>query len=360
MTSAKAWYFRRDLVFRFDAHTSRGPLRQKPSWFLVLFDPQAPDEFGLGECSLIPGLSPETEDEVAAGLERLVKGINAMGFDLLNPVVGEIEQPAVRMAWDMARRDYQHGGRRVLYESPFVEGEEGIPINGLVWMGDIETMWQRLREKVEAGFRVIKLKVGSLDFEAECELLRRARREWGGADHLELRVDANGAFAPGEALDKLHRLSEFALHSIEQPIAPGQWDAMAHLCRDSPVPIALDEELIGVNGREDKIQLLTALQPAYLILKPSLLGGLRAADQWADLAEARNIGWWATSALESNIGLNAIAQWAAYRQVSRPQGLGTGQLFENNFPSPLRIVGDRLWYDPTYPWRVELPEERSA
>lgn len=352
MTSAKARFVRHDLHFQFDARTSRGALDSKPSWFLMLVDPNGDGEVGIGECSLIPGLSPENVTEAEAALERLAKGINAMGFDLVNPVVSDIQHPAVKMAWETARLDYQHGGRRLLFDTPFVRGEEGIPINGLIWMADRDTMWSRIEEKVEAGFSVIKLKIGALDFTEELRLLQNIRKTYGDASKLEIRVDANGAFAPEEALEKLKRLSEHGLHSIEQPIAAGQWEEMHRLCRETPIPIALDEELIGLHGRDRKKQLLVSIRPQCIILKPSLIGGLHESSEWADLAEDLNIGWWATSALESNIGLNAIAQWAAHRNVQRPQGLGTGQLFHDNFESPLVIRNQRLWHDPIRPWRL--------
>ena len=352
MTSAKARYIRHDLHFRFDARTSRGALSSKPSWFLLLEDPHDDSNAGIGECSLIPGLSPEREAEAGAALERLVKGINAMGFDLLNPVLADFQHPAVKMAWETARLDYQHGGRRLLFDTPFVRGEEGIPINGLIWMADRNTMWSRVEEKMKAGFRVIKLKIGALDFDEELRLLKDIRKTYGDATKLEIRVDANGAFAPEKALEKLQRLSECDLHSIEQPIAAGQWEAMQRLCARTPIPIALDEELIGLNHWEQKKQLLETIRPQFIILKPSLIGGLQESSEWADLAEGLDIGWWATSALESNIGLNAIAQWTAHRKVEKPQGLGTGQLFHDNFESPLVIRDQRLWHDPIRPWKL--------
>jgi L-alanine-DL-glutamate epimerase-like enolase superfamily enzyme len=237
----------------------------------------------------------------------------------------------------------QQGNR--LFDTPFSRGEVGIPINGLVWMGTFEEMSQRIEQKLEQGFRCVKLKIGAIDFEAEMSLLKKIRQRFGPRD-VELRVDANGAFPYGEALYKLELLSQYALHSIEQPIRQGQWGNMAELCRDAPLPIALDEELIGVNDPEQKRQLLQIVKPAYIVLKPSLHGGMQGCREWIDTARDLGVGSWITSALESNIGLHAIAQFcsAVYGPAIRlPQGLGTGQLFTDNIPMSLEIRGDQLW-----------------
>lgn len=227
----------------------------------------------------------------------------------------------------------------------FLRGRQGIPINGLIWMGNFDEMYQRIEEKMKAGFRCIKLKIGAIDFERELELLSHIRKHFS-PEQIELRVDANGAFSPEDALRKLEQLNEFQLHSIEQPIRAGQWQAMKQLCATTPFPIALDEELIGINERERKIELLDTIRPQYIILKPSLHGGIQGSQEWIALAAERGIGSWVTSALESNIGLNAIAQWCATLQPSLPQGLGTGLLFTDNVDYPLHIQGDCLWYHP--------------
>ena len=212
-------------------------------------------------------------------------------------------------------------------------------------MGNFDEMYHRIEEKMKAGFRCIKLKIGAIDFEKELELLAHIRQHFS-PEQIELRVDANGAFSPTDALDKLKRLSEYQLHSIEQPIRAGQWEEMAKLCEQTPFPIALDEELIGVNDRPTKEALLDTIRPQYIILKPSLHGGISGSEEWIELAAEREIGSWVTSALESNIGLNAIAQWTATLMPTLPQGLGTGLLFTDNIDYPLHIEGDCLWYDP--------------
>lgn len=234
-------------------------------------------------------------------------------------------------------------GTYALWDTPFSRGEEGICINGLIWMGDHDAMYSQIREKLEAGFRCVKLKIGAIGFEEELDLLRFIRRHFP-AREVELRVDANGAFAPAEALDKLKRLAELDLHSIEQPIRAGQWDEMAGLTSVSPLPVAFDEELIGHCSLEAKRRLLDVLHPQYIVLKPSLHGGFSGCREWIEEAEKRNVGWWITSALESNVGLNAIAQWCATWHTRMPQGLGTGMLFTDNVPMPLEIRKDCLWY----------------
>ncbi len=233
----------------------------------------------------------------------------------------------------------------MLFDTAFSRGEVGIPINGLVWMGNYDEMLQRLEQKLEQGFRCVKLKIGAIDFEQELELVRRIRQRFSFHE-VELRLDANGAFPYEEALYKLELLSQYAVHSIEQPIRKGQWAYMAELCRESPLPIALDEELIGVNDREMKSHMLNVIKPAYIVLKPSLHGGMTGCREWIEAAKDHEVDSWITSALESNIGLNAIAQFcsAVYGDsITMPQGLGTGQLFTDNIPMPLEIRGDHLW-----------------
>jgi o-succinylbenzoate synthase len=252
--------------------------------------------------------------------------------------------PSIRFGVETALAHYQARSLQ-FWHTPFSKGKEGIPINGLIWMGNFDEMYQRIEEKMKTGFRCIKLKIGAIDFEKELELLAHIRKHFT-PEQIELRVDANGAFSPTDALEKLKRLSEYHLHSIEQPIRAGQWDEMAKLCECTPFPIALDEELIGINNRQQKIELLDTIQPQYIILKPSLHGGIGGSEEWIELAAERGIGSWVTSALESNIGLNAIAQWTATLMPTLPQGLGTGMLFTDNIDYPLHIEGDCLWFDP--------------
>jgi L-alanine-DL-glutamate epimerase-like enolase superfamily enzyme len=252
--------------------------------------------------------------------------------------------PSMLFGLETAMRHYETGSFR-LWNTPFARGEAGIPINGLVWMGDYDYMLEQIETKMAQGFRCIKLKIGAINFENELDLLRHIRRRFSEKE-ITLRVDANGNFSTGDALTKLNRLSELGIHSIEQPVKAGQWEAMAALCRQTPVPIALDEELIGVNNFSDKQKLLDIIHPQYIILKPTLHGGIAGATEWIRLAQSKKIDWWATSALESNIGLNCIAQWAATFGNPLPQGLGTGLLYANNIPMPLEIKGDCLWFNP--------------
>ncbi|MGD1840471.1 MAG: o-succinylbenzoate synthase [Thermonemataceae bacterium] len=259
--------------------------------------------------------------------------------------------PAIHFALEIAFQDLQQGGKRQLFENDFSNGTAPIPINGLIWMGPKSIMLQQIKEKLAAGDRCIKLKIGAIDFEEELALLKYIRTQFG-SEEVIVRVDANGAFKPEEALEKLKRLAELALHSIEQPIATQQWEKMAKLCEQSPLPIALDEELIGVVDRK---ALLATIQPQYIILKPSLLGGWAASEAWIALAKKHNIGWWMTSALESNIGLNAIAQFTgnlSLHPTATYQGLGTGQLYHNNIPSPLEVNGGWLHYRSHVNWEV--------
>ncbi|HMM10736.1 MAG TPA: o-succinylbenzoate synthase [Bacteroidales bacterium] len=337
------------LVFRFAAGTSRGVLTNKHGWIIRLTDVHNPLKTGVGECSLIPGLSPENTSDLEARMAQLTG--EAADF---RHIVHDLREafPSLAFAVETALLDLENGGKMRLFPSAFVEGKQGIPINGLIWMGEIEEMKERFAEKIKEGYTTIKLKVGALNFDDELALLKGIRNEYSPAD-LSLRLDANGAFAPHEALEKLKRLSEFHIHSIEQPIKPGQPEQMSELCQKSPVPIALDEELIGVRDHQ-MFSLLNGIRPQYIILKPSLLGGLSRSREWMDTAESLGIGWWVTSALESNIGLNAIAQWTASLNTTIPQGLGTGQLYHNNFASPLYISRAQLWHNPDVAWSLPL------
>ena len=334
----KASFQKHTLRFKRPGGTSRGVLTTKDLWILKVWDDVRPDITGLGECSIIYGLSPDPMERYEEKLTELTQHIHKAD------TVDLSDFPSVRFGLETALLDLRRGGERVLFPSEFTRGKKSIPINGLIWMGSFRYMREQIIEKLNFGFDCIKLKIGAIDFEQELSLLKMIRREFG-REQLELRVDANGAFKPQEALEKLKRLSDFSIHSIEQPVKPGQWETMADLCRQSPVDIALDEELIGIADTMVP-HLLDVIRPHYIILKPSLLGGFERSNRFIKEAEKRNIGWWVTSALESNIGLNAIAQWTATLNNSMPQGLGTGSLFTNNFSSPLEVVrGGRLRYN---------------
>jgi o-succinylbenzoate synthase len=336
------------LHFKQPAGTSRGVYTTRNVWYIVITDTKNPKHFGVGECAPLPALScddvPEYLDVLTKTSRRLEENMKT-NFENALTSLEELEAyPSIRFGVETALAHYQARSLQ-FWHTPFSKGKEGIPINGLIWMGNFDEMYQRIEEKMKAGFRCIKLKIGAIDFEKELELLAHIRKHFT-SEQIELRVDANGAFSPTDALDKLKRLSEYQLHSIEQPIRAGQWQEMAELCKNTPLPIALDEELIGINNRQQKIELLDTIQPQYIILKPSLHGGIGGSEEWIELAAERGIGSWVTSALESNIGLNAIAQWTATLMPTLPQGLGTGMLFTDNIDYPLHIEGDCLWFDP--------------
>lgn len=324
------------LTFRFDARTSRGSMRCKDTYLVRITDDRG--RCGWGECALFKGLSHDDRDDYESRLGEACKRIDDNSY--LSPY------SSIRFGIDTALANLANNARGIVFDNDFCRGKLSIPINGLIWMGDKATMAERIAEKLAAGFKVLKLKIGGIDFDEELDLLRLIRSTFP-ADELEIRLDANGSFAPHEAMSKLERLAAFDIHSIEQPVKPG-----LRLPGISPIAIALDEELIGLHTDEQKHQMLRSLKPDYIILKPALCGGLNEATQWADTAEAEGVGWWATSALESNIGLNAIAQWVAGRGIARPQGLGTGQLFSNNIASPLTLNGDRLSYNPQGQWSL--------
>ncbi len=335
-------------VFNFKqaAGTSRGVLNHRTSYHLVVWNDQEPEIKGIGECSTIKGLSPDPWDSYEKILNEIQEHPEPSQTWLKE---GLKNFPSIRFGLETALLDLQTGGQRILFPSDFTKGQTGIPINGLIWMGTEEFMQQQIREKIDAGFHCIKLKIGAIDFEKELELLRFIRKQFTEKE-LELRVDANGAFAPGEALEKLKRLGELGIHSIEQPIRQQQWDEMARLCELTPVPIALDEDCIGLKTREEIRAMLHHIRPQHVVLKPSLLGGFNLSNLFIEEAELANTGWWVTSALEGNIGLNAIAQWTATLKNPMPQGLGTGQLFTNNIPSPLYIGDAKLNFDPAGAW----------
>lgn len=323
------------LQFKTPAKTSRGEYKTRQVWFLML---QENGETGIGECAPLPGLSSETPKQVEKLLNEIYisPGIFIRHPDLTSKV------SSVRFALETAWQDLQNGGNQQLFPSAFSKGEKGIPINGLVWMGDENYMKKQILEKIAAGFRCIKLKIGGIDFEKEIKILKAIRKEYD-ANQITLRLDANGAFNPVNAMEKLNRLAPLQIHSIEQPISNGLWREMANICSESPIPIALDEELIGIYSKSEKEKLLEKIRPKYIVLKPSLHGGFSGCNEWIELAETLGIGWWATSYLESNFGLNAIAQWAFYKNAKGFQGLGTGALFTNNLASPLEIRGGELW-----------------
>lgn len=334
----------RMLHFKQPAGTSRGIYTTRKIWLLELTADEMPGRKGIGECAPLPDLSCDASPDYEQTLKEMCRNMELTGtidYDLLRPY------PSMLFGMETALLHLQCGTTS-LSDTPFARGEEGIPINGLVWMGSFDEMLGRLEEKMKAGFRCVKLKIGAIDFEKELELIRHIRRHFS-KDEIELRVDANGGFSPDDALDKLNRLAQYDIHSIEQPIKQHQWNVMAALCAASPLPIALDEELIGVNDTAQKALLLDTIRPAYIILKPSLHGGMHGSREWIDMANERGIGSWITSALESNIGLNAIAHFTALTygsHITMPQGLGTGALFTDNIEMPLEIRGDQLWFCP--------------
>ncbi|MBW3546214.1 MAG: o-succinylbenzoate synthase [Bacteroidetes bacterium] len=347
--------YKHTLNFHFSAGTSRGVLHQKDSWFIQV---SAAGRHGIGEAGPLPGLSPEGAD-LEAYWPGVLKSLQKFPLpEAIEDVYDTAAEAAagiasIQFALETALLDWLMGGRRLLFDSHFSRGTTCIPINGLIWMAERETMRKRIDEKMAQGFSCLKLKIGAIDFEEELSLLQYIRSQYS-ADSLTIRVDANGAFSPADAPNKLARLAAWDLHSIEQPIKPGQAESMRALCKISPVPIALDEELIGVVERDKMEQLLDSIMPPSIILKPSLLGGIAATESWIKLARERGIGWWLTSALESNIGLNAIAQYTATHQPVLPQGLGTGQLYTNNMPSPLQVDKGVLCYQPQQAWDLSL------
>ncbi len=323
--------------FKQPAGTSRGVYTERKSWLVYLSDGQ---QTGVGECAPLPNLSCDDIPNYTTVLAQFCADLCQTGeinYDALR------DYPSMLFGLETALLSLHHSS--LLFDTAFSRGEVGIPINGLVWMGNYEEMLQRIEDKLAQGFHCIKLKIGAIDFEQELDLVKRIRDRFSFHE-VELRLDANGAFPFEEALYKLELLSQYQIHSIEQPIRQGQWAYMAELCRESPLPIALDEELIGVNDPEMKAHILRVIKPRYIILKPSLHGGMQGCREWIDAAREQGIGSWITSALESNIGLNAIAQFASAvygDDIRMPQGLGTGQLFTDNIPMPLEIRGDRLW-----------------
>ncbi|MDE5874366.1 MAG: o-succinylbenzoate synthase, partial [Muribaculaceae bacterium] len=327
------------LHFKEPGGTSRGVLTEKPTFLIKVYDENDPSRFGIGEAAVFPGLSPEADGNYVWKLTEL----------LANVAIGKptdlSRHSSIQFGFEQALYDFTNDCRGIYFPSPFTAGENEITINGLVWMGDFDRMIERIDEKVKAGFHCLKLKVGAIDWQREVEMIEYVRRKYSERE-LMIRVDANGGFTMENALPRLRRLSELGIHSIEQPIKAGQPELMAFLCSVSPLPIALDEELIGIYDANQRAALLDTIKPAYIILKPALCGGFSGGMEWIGLAEERGIGWWITSALESNVGLNAIAQWTAHIDAHGPQGLGTGGVFTDNFVTPLHLEGDKLLFDP--------------
>jgi O-succinylbenzoate synthase len=335
------------LDFKSPSGTSRGIMTKKETWFIIL---ENGDKKGIGECGILRGLSVDDRPDYEEKLQWTCRNIH-LGKDLLWESL--LEFPSIQFGVEMAFQSLASETPFLLFPSNFTNGTESILINGLVWMGEEAFMKQQIETKLAAGYRCIKLKIGAINFETELQLLGFIRKHFS-PDQVEIRVDANGAFSVSEALTKLQQLSKFHLHSVEQPIRPNNQIAMKDLCNKAAFPIALDEELIGVFTLEEKKQLLQNIKPQYIILKPSFVGGFRGAQEWISIAEKFGIGWWITSALESNIGLNAIAQWTYLQNNSMPQGLGTGALYTNNFNCPLVVLEGKLWYQKQLVWDVNL------
>lgn len=342
-----ATYQKHTLNFKQASGTSRGVLKTKDTWFIII---ASEGKKGIGECGMFRGLSVDDRPDFEEKLQWVCQNIH-LGLD---PLLKElVEFPSLQFGLEMAFLDLESKTAFELFPSKFTSGEDAIPINGLIWMGSEAFMREQIESKIEEGFSCIKLKIGAIDFQTELDLLKSIRTHFSAED-IELRVDANGAFSSDEALEKLKRLSDYQLHSIEQPIKQGQVEEMARLCESTPIDIALDEELIGVFDGSEKYDLLQTIQPQYIILKPTLVGGFHGSDAWINAANANGIGYWITSALESNVGLNAIAQWTYTLQSDRPQGLGTGGLYTNNIDSPLRVKNGTLQYIKKNNWNFNL------
>jgi o-succinylbenzoate synthase len=352
--SLRSSYFQKTFQFGFKARTSRGLMKDKSSWFIRLWDDSDPTVYGIGECGPLKGLSPDFTPDFESTLAEVLQKLNGANLtevqsgsmDILNKLVPP-SFPSLLLGLETAVLDLANGGKRVIFPNEFSNGKP-IPINGLIWMGDMDFTMSQINQKVAEGFRCIKLKVGGLDFDRECDVLQYIRKRYF-RENIELRLDANGAFKVDDVLYKLNELAKFGIQSIEQPLKAGLPE-MEELCRKSPIPVGFDEELIGVVGSEAKEDLLTRLRPGYIILKPTLHGAFSGCAEWIRVAERMGIGWWITSALESNVGLNAIAQFTANYPVTIPQGLGTGMIYENNIDSPLRVRNAQLSTEPGAGW----------
>ncbi len=344
MISAK--YKRYLLDFKTPARTSRGVMNHKETWFIIL---RENGKIGIGECGLLRGLScddrPDYEEKLTWVCENISLGEQKL-YDQLT------EFPSIQFGIETAFLSLKSENPFIILPSAFTAGEDSIAINGLIWMDTIENMRSQIAPKIAAGFTCLKMKIGALDFDNELKILQEIRQQFS-SEQLEIRVDANGNFDSSDALIKMTQLSGLKIHSIEQPISKNEPDMMAVLTKSDILDIALDEQLIGVFGRDNKVALLEKIRPQYIVLKPSLVGGIRGCNEWIEIAESMNIGWWITSALESNIGLNAISQYTYMLKTQMPQGLGTGSLYNNNFDSPLEVKGGRIYYLPHKDWEVD-------
>ena len=338
MLSAEIFYH--NLNFRIPGGTSRGILKNKPTWYIKIYHNDNPSIFGLGECGPIQGLSIEPADKMMDQLKKVQESINDLSSLDLSLF------PSINFGIENALKDLKNGGKRIIFQNSFLQGKP-IKINGLIWMGDKYFMINQIKSKIEKGFSCLKLKIGSIDFKEEISILKNIRKQFS-SKILEIRVDANGAFSSKNVLQKLDTLGKLEIHSIEQPIAVNQWDYLKEICEKSPIPIALDEELIQL--KKEKNEFIKYISPQYLVLKPTLIGGFEATKKWINIAEENNINWWVTSALESNVGLSAIAQFCANYPLILPQGLGTGQLYSNNVPSPLEIKGENIFHNKNKTW----------
>ncbi len=349
--SLRLSYFQKVFHFNFKARTSRGAMHDKTSWFVRAEDDGQPGVSGFGECGPLPDLSIDYTPDFTAKLEDVINSVNRAAISTSDDkgLYAQIppEMPSVMFGVETAVRDLRNGGIRVVFENEFLQGLP-IPINGLIWMGEMDFMMDQINRKIAAGFTCIKIKVGGLDFERECDILGYIRKKYF-RENITLRLDANGAFKPDDALGKLEEFSKFGIHSIEQPIRAGL-DEMEELCRKSPIPVALDEELIGLHSSQQRADMLARIKPQFIVLKPTLHGGITGCEEWISMAESGRIGWWMTSALESSIGLNAICQFAAQFRPSVPQGLGTGSIYSDNFASPLTVLNGGIFHDQTLPW----------
>ena len=335
------------LKFKKPSGTSRGVIFDKPSWFIKISHLHNPSKFGIGECGPIDGLSIDNSNLIDNKLQEISNSKNQLDkIDLT-------KFPSINFGLEMALKNLESSKSMEYFNNPFSNGHSSININGLIWMGNKEEMTSQVKNKIEAGFSCLKLKIGAISFDDEIKIIKQIRENFK-SDILELRVDANGAFDPNDVMDKLNELERYDIHSIEQPIAVGKQLEMRNLCLNSPIDIALDEELIGVENLKDKENLLESINPQYIILKPSLLGGFKKTNEWISVAKKNNIKWWITSALESNIGLNAIAQYAAEFNNPLPQGLGTGQIYSNNITSYLEIKGENLKINHNKKWDLSV------
>jgi L-alanine-DL-glutamate epimerase-like enolase superfamily enzyme len=360
----QATLHKKSFHFSFEARTSRGVMKERISWFIKMFDGSGPGTYGIGECAPLPGLSPELTDNFEERLKEFVQTFNNAGLKTPLGNLQEIRQlidsrfpsivamSSLVFAFETAMLDLFNGGNRLVFRSSFVEGKP-IPINGLIWMGGMDFMLQQIEIKIRDGFRCIKLKVGGLDFEKECDVLQYVRRKYF-RENITVRLDANGAFRPDDVMYKLNELSKFNIHSIEQPIKKGS-ELLPEVCARSPIPVALDEELVGISTDQGRQELLERVKPRFIIIKPALHGGLSGSAAWIEAAGRNKMDWWITSALESNIGLNAIAQFAGQYPIEIHQGLGTGAIYDDNFQSPLEVLKTgNLGLNPKEEWRVDI------